>query len=195
MTTTPAGAATSLALPPLHFVSSPNFSSRGGRKIDLVVIHDCEGGYAGAISWFSQKASDVSAHIVLREDGLEAVQMVDFANKAWHACAFNSRSIGVEMAGLSSKGFAAGEWQAEANIVAYLLHKFGIPCQWAKGGIGPGFCSHFDLGKDGGGHCDPTTDSALWTHFVGQVSSAYRLAPPADWPAQRFMPTPTVRKD
>lgn len=192
-----------LTLPPLKWVPSPNFSKRTA-QIDLVVLHDCEGSYAGSINWFSQKQSQVSAHLVLKDDGSECTQMVDFANKAWHAVAFNSRSIGLEMAGFAKKGFAESEWQEAADIVAYLLHKFNIPCQWAKGGVGPGFTSHFDLGKKGGGHSDPTTDPKVWDAFVKRVQKSYALTPPADWsPAKTaaapaapktFVPTPTVRK-
>jgi len=184
-----------LSLPSLKHVASPNFSSRNGRAIDLIVCHDCEGSYAGSISWFSQKASQVSAHIVLREDGGEATQMVDFADKAWHAMAFNSRSIGIEMAGYAAKGFGASEWQEAADIVAYLLHKFQIPCVWSQRGAVPGFCSHFDLGQAGGGHKDPTTDPVVWSHFAGLVKTSYLLTPPASWTPAPFVPTPTVRKD
>jgi hypothetical protein len=193
-----------LTLPPLKHVLSPNFSSRGGRAVDLIVVHDCEGSYAGSINWFTQQKSNVSAHLVLREDGKEVTQMVDFDKKAWHACFFNSRSIGLEMAGYKAKGFEAPEWQEAADIVAFLLHKLKLPCQWAQHGKGPGFCSHFDLGKDGGGHSDPTTDSAVWTHFCGLVNASYQLVSPAEWPSQpvpvpampaSFVSTPTIRRD
>jgi|GEM_PF-6081676 len=195
---------TALTLPPLKHVPSPNFSSRNGRKVDLIVLHDCEGSYAGSINWFAQKTSQVSAHLVLREDGGEVTQMVDFANKAWHAVDFNSRSIGVEMAGFAAKGFEAREWQEAADIVAFLLHKYGLPCRWAEHGQGAGFCSHFDLGKAGGGHRDPTTDSAVWTHFCGLVAASYALTAPTNWPSiaasapvapAGFVPTPTTRRD
>lgn len=199
----PAGGA--LALPPLKHVASPNFSSRAGRAVSLIVLHDCEGSYAGSINWFSQARSQVSAHLILREDGGEATQMVDFAEKAWHCVAFNGVSIGLEMAGFSAKGFEAPEWQTAANIVAYLLHKFNLPPTWSPmGSKGPGFCSHYDLGVAGGGHKDPTTDSALWTHFCGLVTAAYALTPPATWDGSQgtapaapahFVPTPTVRKE
>lgn len=187
------------SLPVLRHIPSPNFSSRNGNKIRLIVLHDCEGSYAGAISWFSQKASQVSAHFVIREDGKEATQMVDPAEKAWHAVEFNSVSIGVEMAGLSAKGFGAPEWQAAAEIVAYLLHRYQLPCQWAKGGAGAGFCSHYNLGRAGGGHSDPTTDPAIWDHFIGLVNAAYHDPTlPASWDVSApagFVPTPTIRKD
>lgn len=194
---------TQLTLPPLKHVPSPNFSNRTA-KVDLIVVHDCEGSYAGSINWFAQAKSQVSAHLVLREDGGEVTQMVAFDKKAWHACAFNSRSIGIEMAGFKAKGFEAREWQEAADIVAFLLHKFGLPCRWAEHGEGAGFCSHFDLGKAGGGHTDPTTDSAVWTHFCGLVKASYELQPPDDWPSEGagvpaaplgFVSTPTVRRD
>jgi len=172
-----------LTLPPLKWTPSPNFSGRNGTKIDLVVVHDCEGSYAGSINWFAQRASQVSAHYVLREDGAEATQMVELENKAWHACAFNPRSIGVEMAGFSRKGFGAPEWQTAANIVAFLLKSHGLPARWAESGIGIGFCSHYDLGVAGGGHSDPTTDHAVWRNFVLMVQNSWGQPMPDSWGA------------
>lgn len=170
-----------MPLPPLLWKPSPNFSQRTAR-VDLIVLHDTEGSYTSAVSWFQNPASQVSAHFVLREDGGEATQMVDIADKAWHACAFNSRSIGIEMAGFASKGYASTEWQAAAEVIAYHLHHLQIPCRWARAGVGPGFCSHYDLGAAGGGHTDPTTDPAKWQQFVTMVQAAYNKADfPAIW--------------
>ncbi len=169
-----------ITLPKLHWVASPNFSSRTA-PVDLIVVHDTEGGFAGAVSWFSQKQSQVSAHFVLKEDGTEAVQMVHLDDKAWHAVSFNSRSIGIEMAGWASKGFSDAEWQAAANIVAWLLKEYNLPAQWAHKGAGPGFTSHFDLGVAGGGHKDPTTDTAKWQAFVDRVKAVPRDQLPPTW--------------
>lgn len=171
-----------ITLPKLHWIASPNFNPKRSAKVDLVVIHDTEGGYAGAISWFSQAKSKVSAHFVLREDGQEAVQMVHLDNKAWHCKAFNSRSIGVEMAGFAGKGFGEGEWQGAANVVAWLLKEFGIPWQVALGGQGPGFCSHYMLGAAGGGHRDPTTNAGVWQHFAAKVMAVDVTQLPPSWP-------------
>lgn len=153
---------------------SPNFSQRGGSRIDLVVLHDTEGGYAGAIGWFASPHSQVSAHFVMREDGGEAMQMVALADKAWACCAFNSRSINLEMAGFAKQGYGEKEWRAAAELVAALLYIHQIPVRWARGGVGPGFCSHFDLGAAGGGHSDPTTDPTVWASFVDRVEQASR---------------------
>lgn len=170
-----------ISLPKLHWIKSPNFSKRTA-PVDLIVVHDTEGGFAGAVSWFSQPQSGVSAHFVLKEDGTEAVQMVHLDDKAWHAKAFNSRSIGIEMAGFASKGFTETEWQAAANIVAFLLHEFNIPRQVSQGGHFPGFCSHYMLGAAGGGHSDPTTNTGVWQHFVDRVMAVDMTQIPSTWP-------------
>ena len=39
-------------LPALFWRPSPNFSTRGGARVDLIVLHDCEGGYEGSVRWF-----------------------------------------------------------------------------------------------------------------------------------------------
>lgn len=170
-----------ISLPKLHWIKSPNFSKRTA-PVDLIVCHDTEGGFAGAVSWFSQPQSGVSAHFVLKEDGSEAVQMVHLDDKAWHAKAFNSRSIGIEMAGFASKGFSDAEWQSAANIVAWLLKEYSLPAQWAHHGQGQGFTSHYDLGAAGGGHSDPTTDSAKWQQFVALVQAVKVADLPDKWP-------------
>jgi len=160
-----------VVLPPLKWVESPNQSARDhGTHVDLIVVHDTEGGYDGAVSWFANSHSQVSAHIVLKEDGSEATQMVPYDRKAWHCESFNSRSIGLEMAGFAKDGYGPHEWAVAARVVAFLLHRYGLPARWAKGGGGDGFCRHYDLGAAGGGHHDPTTDDAVWAKFVFQVT-------------------------
>ncbi len=181
-----------LVLPPLRWTPSPNFSSRGGAHVRLIVAHDCEGSYLGSVSWFAQTRSSVSAHLVLREDGGEATQMVAWGNKAWHACAFNSDSEGIEMAGIAAKGFGAPEWAAAAAIVAWRLKENGLPCRWAEHGVGLGYCSHHDLGTAGGGHDDPTTDPKVWAMFMGLVEAAYTQPMPDAWPIAGCSTPPAV---
>lgn len=161
---------TGITLPTLHWKESPNFSDRKpGVALDLIVVHDTEGGYASAVSWFANSHSKVSAHIVLKEDGSEATQTVPYSKKAWHCSSFNSRSIGLEMAGFAKQGYGEREWAVAARIVAFLLHKHGLPDRWARNGEGSGFCRHYDLGQAGGGHTDPTTNDTIWQSFVDRV--------------------------
>lgn len=147
-------------LPPIKYVNSPNQSDRAaGVKVDLIVLHDTEGGYDGAVNWFRSTASEVSAHLVLKEDGSEATQMVPYSKKAWHCAAFNSRSIGLEMAGFTKLGFKDPQLRRAARIVAFLCHKNGIPPKHVKpksvSDPVSGFTLHQDLGVAGGGHHDP----------------------------------------
>jgi N-acetyl-anhydromuramyl-L-alanine amidase AmpD len=175
----------SAKLPILKWVPSPNFSARTA-KIDLIVIHDCQGGYVGSVETFkgSNNGNPVSAHYVLKEDGSEATQMVDLGKKAWHCVNFNSRSIGIEMAGFEANTTAAtrasgkdtyspAELGAAEVMTAYLCHKLSIPVRWASGGVGTGICRHFDLGVSGGGHTDPTRDLTVWNDFLTKVQIAY----------------------
>jgi N-acetylmuramoyl-L-alanine amidase/Putative peptidoglycan binding domain len=161
-------------LPTLVWRPSPNFSSRRGARVDLIVLHDCEGGYEGSVRWFEMSRSSVSAHFVVREDGDEATQMVDLADNAWHACAFNGRSVGIEMGGFASRGFGAPLLTRAARISAYFCHYLQIPVRHARGGVGPGIASHHDLGAAGGGHHDPSDDPAFMETFVQMVDDERR---------------------
>lgn len=168
-------------LPTLSRINSPNYSSRNGARVRLICVHDCEGSYGGSIAWFKQAASQVSAHLVLSEDGQSATQMVDWKNKAWHACAFNSVSEGIEAAGYSAKGLGAPEWLALAAITAFRLKSNGLPPIWAEGGGGEGFCQHRDLGAAGGGHFDISPNPAVWQSFIDMVRDAYSQPMPESW--------------
>jgi hypothetical protein len=162
-----------VVLPELKWVASPNFNARQPGKVKMVVLHDTEGSYAGAISWFQNPKSQVSAHVVLREDGAEATQMVGYQENAWHCEAFNSESIGLEMAGIASKGFRSQELKVAARIVAFFLHKYKLPptlLHEADANSGKsGWTCHQLLGVSGGGHHDPgfSTLKLIWfAHLV-----------------------------
>jgi len=194
-----------LILPPLKWLQSPNYSSRGGQKVRLIVTHSCEGNYAGSINWFAQARSQVSAHYVLKEDGSECTMMVRPANKAWACCSFNPVSESIEMAGYEDKGFSDAVLNAHAAIVAFRLRSNDLPPRFAEKGIGAGFCRHLDLGAAGGGHKDWTLSDSVWESFVTKVNDAYALQMPNAWPIAGvvlpppsppgFSPNPTPRGD
>lgn len=169
-----------MSLPRIYWVPSPNYSSRGGNRVRLIVPHDCEGNYRGSIDWFAHAQSRVSAHLVLKEDGTEATQMVAWGNKAWHACNFNPFSEGIEAAGYAAKGFDAPELDALAALVDWRLRANGLPCQEATAeNDWTGFTEHAKLGAAGGGHHDFTEDPAVWAAFVRRVQAAHgKVAPP-----------------
>jgi N-acetylmuramoyl-L-alanine amidase len=84
---------------------SPNFNSREGTPVDMLVLH-----YTGmrtaqaAFDRLCDPAAEVSAHYMIEEDGTLSV-LVDEADRAWHAGVaswrgesnINSRSIGIEL--------------------------------------------------------------------------------------------------
>src|SRR4051795_6534996 len=107
-TTTPTAAAqphpAPIVLPPLVWHASPNFSSRRGTLIDLLVYHETAGSYKSAVSWLCTptvyapdgrviSGPDASAMGVLREDGKEFTQLVHVKDKAWAQAAYNARAI------------------------------------------------------------------------------------------------------
>lgn len=163
-------------LPAVSQHHSPNYSTRGGASIRNIVIHDTEGAYGSAVSWFATSKSAVSAHLVLREDGAEVTQCVPFRFKAWHCCDFNPQSIGIECAGYAGK-LGSAQIQSLARITAYLCKKYDIPVRLVKANgrtLIPGITCHQFLGAAGGGHTDPGWSDAGAEAFVSLVKAQMR---------------------
>ena len=119
------------------------------------------------MSWLCNPAAQASAHLVVREDGLQATQLVPLEAKAWHAAAYNPRSVGVEHANITAKGYATLEQlRVSARIFGWLCLHLHVPPRWARGGEGPGVCMHRDLGQLGGGHLSCGPDDAGWRTFL-----------------------------
>jgi N-acetyl-anhydromuramyl-L-alanine amidase AmpD len=85
---------------------TPNFSK--GRVIHptAVVLHHTSGSYAGSVAWCLNPASQVSYHVIIKEDGERTVLATD-NQRTWHAGKsfwrnkpdLNSWSLGVAFAG------------------------------------------------------------------------------------------------
>ncbi len=95
--------------------TTPNFSKRPAGAAGLpqiVVIHTCEGAYAGCWGWLAKSESGVSAHYVVKEDGSEITQLVKEADKAWHIAAKYKNSLNggkfAELEGVSGNNFTIG---------------------------------------------------------------------------------------
>jgi hypothetical protein len=158
---------TAVVLPPLVQRRSPNRSTRHGQKIDLLVWHETAGAYKGSVDWLCNPASDASAHLVVREDGGECTQLVRLSEKAWHASAYNPRSVGVEHANVTAKGYATdAQLRESARIFGWLCLHLGVPPRWARNGVGPGVCYHGELGSAGGNHPSCGPDHTGWLRFL-----------------------------
>ena len=112
--------------------SSKNYTAGRQQKIDHVVIHDMEGTYAGAISWFQNPAAGASAHYDLRSSDGEITQQIHHADTAWHAGNWdtNSRSIGIEHEGFAAEGsrwFTEAMYKSSAALVRFLADKYSFP--------------------------------------------------------------------
>lgn len=159
-----------IVLPELTWRESPNRSSRHGARPRILVWHETAGAYQGAVSWLCNPRAQASAHLVIREDGLAATQLVQLTEKAWHAAAFNPVAVGVEHANVTAKGFASEHQLAvSARVFGWLCLELEIPPRWSRDGHSPGICRHADLGQAGGGHTQCGPGRADWLRFLAMV--------------------------
>jgi len=126
--------------------ASPNFNSRNGTPVSLVVIHSCEGNYAGCWGWLANSQAQASAHYVVKENGGEITQLVREASRAWHVAATyecsragnaqcnrngqstNNFSVGIEHAGFASQAsWQTGLIEASAKLTCDITRDHGVP--------------------------------------------------------------------
>lgn len=122
---------------------SPNFSARS-TGISHVVIHTCEGAYAGCVSTLIN--GSVIAHYGVNESGSEISQLVRESSKAWHVAAtyecsrngntdcakngvgVNNFAVGIEHAGFGSQSsWSSGLLTASEKLVCDITRDHNIP--------------------------------------------------------------------
>ena len=146
-------------------IPSPNYSSRGGTSVRLIVLHTAEGAltYQSLGSFFSNPASGVSSHVGIDDTPGTVGEYVQRSGKAWTQGNANPYSVAAELC-----AFAAwtSEWddhsQMLANTAQWIAEEaryFGVPlvrlsASQAQDGYSKGVCQHVDLGSAGGGHWD-----------------------------------------
>lgn len=109
------------------FIESPNYFSRNGASINMIVLHCTTAATVeGTINWFLDCKSQVSAHYVVDKNG-DIYQMVRDECSAWHAKAINSRSIGIEHVGTATDRLTDAQSMASAQLVRWLAAAYGIP--------------------------------------------------------------------
>ena len=159
------------------------FSSRGGVRPSLIVIHSTEstnvkgpGDLAAIGAWFRNPAAQVSAHVCTDADGNSARYVRD-SDKAWHCAAYNRVSLGIEQIGRASQtSWTDAEIRETARWVARWSKLHGIPIRTGKvsGGsvVRSGVLRHSDLGSGGGNHNDPGSSYPI--KRVLSLAKAYR---------------------
>ena len=120
---------------------SPNFDSRDGQSVDMLVLH-----YTGmksaqeALDRLCDECAKVSAHYMIAEDGT-IFKLVDENNRAWHAGVsywrgnsnINQRSIGIEIVNRGHEfdytPFPLAQMEAVAGLCSEILTRHKIPAR------------------------------------------------------------------
>src|SRR5215472_16064752 len=159
-------------------IPSPNYSSRGGAAVRLIVLHTAEG--ARTIeelgNFFASPSSGVSSHVGIDDKAGTVGEYVKRGSKAWTAANANPVAVQAELCGFAS--WSRDEWHRHPNMIenagrwiAEEAAAFGLPITKLTAaqaqGSGRGVCQHVDLGSWGGGHWDcgsgfPMSDVLSW---------------------------------
>lgn len=148
------------------WIPSPNYSSRGGSAVRLIVIHTAEGATTieSLGNFFKSSANEVSSHCGADDKNNTVGEYVKRGNKAWTASNANPIAVQIELCGFAS--WSTATWKNNhhnmlencAKWIAEEAKAYGIPITKLSAsqaqGSGRGVCQHKDLGSWGGGHHD-----------------------------------------
>jgi hypothetical protein len=146
-------------------IPSPNYSSRGGAGVRLVVIHTAQGAdtFTELGNFFANPSSGVSSHVGIDDTAGTVGEYCPPGVKAWTQGEANPVAVAAELCAWAE--WSRAEWDRHpamllntAEWVAEECARFGIPVRSltageAQGGAS-GVCQHADLGAWGGSHWD-----------------------------------------
>ena len=157
-----------------------NFNNRpAGSIIKYYFVHYVgTGTYQGAISWFKNCSSSVSAHYVIRNSDGEVSQVVLENDRAWSqgVASFNDMGIGVEHEVIATN---LSMWDSEpmlnsaANLCSNVCNRRAIPKVRRVTNGDLGIYGHSDVSAT---DC-PNMTQARWTAFLTRVNSVNVSAP------------------
>lgn len=147
-------------------IPSPNYSSRGGAAVRLIVLHTAEGARSieelGA--YFASSASGVSSHVGIDDTPGTIAEYVKRSGKAWTQGDANPVAVSAELCAFAE--WDRAEWERHpamlenaARWIAEEAAYFSLPLvelspAEAQASDRFGVCQHADLGSWGGGHWD-----------------------------------------
>jgi Deltaproteobacterial GC-motif protein sorting domain len=149
--------------------------SRGPGDIDYIIIHTVQGSYDGAISWFANPASDVSAHYVVRSSDGAVTQCVKEEDVAWHAgnWDYNLAAVGIEHEGyVEDPGtwYTDAMYQGSAKLSADIAARESVPID-RDHIIGHSEVPGCPDGSGGGSGCHTDPGSGWdWDYYMSLVS-------------------------
>jgi len=147
------------------WIASPNYSSRGGSSVRLIVLHTAEG--ARTIeelgNFFAKSSARASSHTGIDDTKGTIGEYVKRSNKAWTAVNANPVAVQTELCAFAK--WTLEEWNKHPNMlencaqwIAEEAAYFNIPITRLTPAqaqsSGRGVCQHNDLGNWGGGHWD-----------------------------------------
>jgi N-acetyl-anhydromuramyl-L-alanine amidase AmpD len=183
-----AGAPASQDYPPALWVpANPNnyLAGRPYPPLNTIIIHDTEGSYASAISWFQNPSSGVSTHYIIRSSDGQVTQAVRNADTAYQAgnWDYNVRAIGIEHEGYQSQQgwYTEAMYQSSAALVRYLTDHYSIKKDRAH------IIGHYQVPNQS--HTDPGP-YWNWTHYMSLVRRDTERAALVDNTDPGFAPTP-----
>lgn len=146
------------------WIPSPNYSSRGGAGVRLLVLHTAEGATTFRdLGHYFQGNVQASSHSGADDTPNAIGEYVKRENKAWHVAQYNPVAMGLEQCAFAR--WTRDEWMSHPHLlentarwIAEEAGKFNIPIVKLNAlqaqGVGRGVCQHRDLGVAGGGHTD-----------------------------------------
>jgi hypothetical protein len=148
------------------WMPSPNYSSRGGASVRLIVLHTAEGARTieSLGNFFASSSAGVSSQVGTDDTPNTVGEYVSRGNKSWTQSEFNPQATSNELCGFAS--WSTSEWKNNhhtmlencAKWIAEEAAHFNIPIVKLTAsqaqGSGRGVCQHIDLGARGGGHVD-----------------------------------------
>lgn len=166
-------------------IASPNFESRSGATVRLIVVHTAEGALTTAElgNFFANPASQVSSHVGIDDHGIE--QYVDYTNASWTMLSANPISEHAELCGFAS--WTRDQWLGQHMPMLTLAAQWirqrcaarGIPvvklspADVAAGKAG--VCGHVDWtnGMHDGTHQDPGPPTSFpWDVVISLAQGA-----------------------
>lgn len=183
------------------WIPSPNYSSRGGSSVRLVVIHTAEGAltYDALGNYFDNPSVQASSHVGIDSTPGRIGEYVKRPNKAWTQGDANPYSIAAELCAFAA--WTPAEWERHpvmldntARWIAEECAHYGIPIRKLTSSEAMngqhGVCGHVDISGPGG-HWDPGS-GLPWQRLIDAAKSGGPVyGPPDDQPTDQ-LPIPMI---
>jgi hypothetical protein len=172
------------------WIPSPNYSSRSGASVRIVVVHTAEGALTieSLGGWFANPSSQVSSHVGIDDKPNTVGEYVRRPDKAWTQASYNPVAVSAELCGFAE--WSTDQWHQHPNMLANCAAWIAEEC--AHWGIpivrlsdaeaqssGRGVCDHRSLGSGGGGHWDVGYNFP-WDEVLAMARGGAQPTPPTE---------------